>query len=367
MPTEEAPAVIAGFTVVQAIACPTKVVCERVGSAPGAVGALSQQGPVSGSSPNLPDGGACPATGGGSGNQSAATAYLGDLNGTGATQPFGGVYATIGPAPVCRVKASVPTSSWVMLQVPPAIENNPKYFAQAGIYYGKSGADYPFVEFNYRGWTTKHYGDDGDIAVGNSIEFLHRPVSSGIFTVDVLGATKDRTNCQWVLDKGRLDTYKEFQGDVPDAGPIHHSKLEFEADINTGAGPECLWMFYLPLKLPNHDVLADKITWAHVAGEAGVSNASPRIPGAYYTPLTFSDVHVYYNGGWQNFVSNYSGTNGNPSQATAANLFYPNPQPPEAQTCSQASGHQPGPNGGAGWIFTTWTRNLAGACNPWAG
>jgi hypothetical protein len=370
IPTEEPPTAVSGFSFIQAIACPTKLICERVGSAAGGGGLISEQGPVRDSSPNVPDGQPCPGSGGGSGDQSAATAYLGDPNGTGATQPFGGVYAAISSAPVCRDAAgSVPSSSWVMLQVPPAIESNPLYFAQAGIYYGLSGADYPFVEFNYRGWQNQGYGDDGTISVGMSVEFLHlypQDVSSGIFTVDVVGPTTDRTNCQWVIDKGRLDTYKPFQGDVPDKGLIHHKKLELEADINLGTGPQCLWIFYMPLKLPNNDLLADKLTWANLAGEASVSSSSPRIPGSYYAPLAFTDAHIYYNGGWQNFVSNYSGNNGNPPQSSAANLYYPNPQPSLPQTCHLASGSSPGPAGGAGWTFYTWTRNYPGACNPWA-
>jgi hypothetical protein len=236
------------------------------------------------SSPNS-DGSACPANG--VADKGIGSNFQGAI--VQQTVAYGGIYATIGAAPDCRdsLDSSLYTSTWVML-LP---VGSPDHFIQAGIAYHQAGGpDKPFVELSSSlGWQGTNWtppASDG-ISVGpgaSSIEFPKwNGTSGGTFTILDRGNTGTTRWCSWVPQDVR--SHPELEGSPPG---FLGSASEFEMEMNGS----CLWYFYMPTDHP-------ALTQADIAAE--VHTLWEHVPGSQASPLVFSDVHVYYSGGWHAF------------------------------------------------------------------
>ncbi len=336
-----------------AVECGGSAACVAVGDSTPRAGAAASAVVVvlhrSDPSANAKDGSRCPPV---SGSDSSVDEFnaVADESRAGS---LGGIYATIGPAPVCYDPKSNPfTSSWVMLQ---AAHDSPQVFVQAGIsYHDGGGADHPFVEMEP--WSAPGKFDDGVINVTSAIEFVGKSVSSGTFGVEAIGATTKDAQCAWV-PAGKRSQYRKFQGYPPSASS---PALEVETTLNG----QCLWIFYLPLRTAGQ-LTASLLTWGDLAAE--LHTPASHVPGTFEHPLVFSKAHVYYTGGsatcptmtstcWENFASNGSGILGNPASSRAARQVY----------VQQVGCQAYSPAGGAAYLFLLWAKNEQGKCDPWS-
>ena len=247
------------------------------------------------------------------------------------TGGFGGVYAHIGPATVCRDERSNPsTSAWVMLQAGATnytgCGRSSKAFVQAGVFYsyplGRAHSDHAFVEVDYPCLT------------GNGThEFWGRTVTSGTFGVEDLGLSTSHANCP--------GTAAQAGGDGTD-----RTIDRVEATLDGS----CLWVMDLP---PRY---AGQMHWADLAAE--VHTSASRVPGTYQDPLVFSDAHAYLKGAWENFVTNGHGGASNPSMSEAPRRVVVDGAVNQGTGCQRQSG------AGATWSVAMWAPDLGGSCSP---
>lgn len=246
------------------------------------------------------------------------------------TGGFGGVYAHIGPATVCRdERSNPPTSAWVMLQAGAtkyrACGRSSKVFVQAGVFYSyplaRAHSDHAFVEVDYPCLT------------GNGThEFWSRTVTSGTFGVEDLGLSTNHANCP--------GTAAQAGGDSTD-----RTIDRVEATLDG----RCLWVMDLP---PRY---AGLMHWANLAAE--VHTDASRVPGTYQDPLVFSDAHVYLKGTWENFVTNGHGGASNPSMSETASRVVVDGAVNQGTGCQRQSG------AGATWSVAMWAPDLGGSCS----
>jgi len=254
-------------------------------------------------SPNAPDGSPCPGNGRKDGPVMAGGKPASNFQAVTykSASALGGVYATIGAASVCRdTTDALYPSTWVMLS-----SAGGGTFVQGGIAYhqhppsggtGSGGPDHPFVELSPDLWTSSnadyHPPASDGIVVGSSLDFTHwNGTSSGTFTIlDYTGQQSHSTEwCSWVPQDVR--SHPELEGAKPS---LLSPAYKVEIYMN-GYGPShCLWIFYLPT---DHAPLA----WANVAAET--HTLWEHVPGTLASPLVFSGLHAYYNGGWHDFAN----------------------------------------------------------------
>lgn len=247
------------------------------------------------------------------------------------TGGFGGVYAHIGPATVCRdERSNPPTSAWVMLQAGgtnySGCGRSSKVFVQDGVFYsyplGRAHSDHAFVEVDYP-----------CLAGNGTHEFWSRTVTSGTFGVEDLGLSTNHANCP--------GTAAQAGGDSTD-----RTIDRVEATLDG----RCLWVMDLP---PRY---AGLMHWANLAAE--VHTDASRVPGTYQDPLVFSDAHVYLKGTWENFVTNGHGGASNPSMSEAPSRVVVDGAVNQGTGCQRQSG------AGATWSVAMWAPDLGGSCSP---
>ncbi len=96
--------------------------------------------------------------------------------------------------------------------------------------------------------------------------------------------------------------------------------------------------------------------WANLAAE--IHTRTSLVPGTYQQPLVFSDAHVYYQGRWENFVSDGSGPPLNPPRSQAPRLVVVDGAVNQGTGCQRQSG------AGTAWTVQMWAPDLAGSCGP---
>ncbi len=241
---------------------------------------------------------------------------------------FGGIYAHIGPAPVCRdQRSNPPTSAWVMLQAGgtryTGCGQSSYVFVQAGIFYSypldRPHSEHAFAEVGYP-----------CLSGNGSKEFWTSTVTSGTFGVEDLGRSSSHANCPGAV--------------VPAVGDTTGTAID---RVETTLDGKCLWVMDLPLRY------LGLMHWANLAAEVHTHTAL--VPGTYRQPLVFSGAHVYYKGAWEDFV-----TNGSAGASSA-----PVPQRVVVDAgVNQGTGCQRQSGAGASWSVAMWAAGRTGSCSP---
>jgi hypothetical protein len=268
--------------------------------------------------------------------------------------PLGGVYARISAAADCTDPIqSSPTSSWVMLQTP-----DDSTFVQAGLFYSDPG-DHAFVEPLFRLCPTgTSAGKDtnclpalrpyADPAVkgrpsrfrvdGNGTVEFTQHLTHGTFGVFAVGPwRKAPVNCKGYPAKADGESL------VGMGGP---SKKHPAEQIETTLNGRCLWYYYVPLSAAAH------LTWADLAAE--IHSTWSRIPGTQASPLVFSDAHVYYDGGWQDFVKPLD------TYDVSFHVDLSQLKKSDPVACNNLGNIVRGPS----FTFAVWSKDSAGSCGP---